>query len=264
MSDCAAYIHGTNPSEQERLAKLGDLTDEAFYSICGVRPRRLRFGRGKRTREPGAKTRRANSSWPRLGRGAIGGTIVEGEAQSTEPSFSVGRRPRPAVRCRPVRRGVLPLPAGACRRSGWRFAGNVAGLEAGREGVCPGRITSWPMFSTPECRHFDRLWQRFAELQEMLGGDALIGKKLLPLLTESGFREIRLAIQPEIHHAGAPTFLPWVENYIVNIRSGERELLERGLATEEDIRQGVEDLQRLMNDNAGSAFFYWNRACAIK
>src|SRR5258708_7457705 len=33
-----AYIHGTHPSEQERLAKLGDLTDEAFLQFLEYRP----------------------------------------------------------------------------------------------------------------------------------------------------------------------------------------------------------------------------------
>ena len=75
---------------------------------------------------------------------------------------------------------------------------------------------------------------------------------------------IRLSIQPEVHYAGAPTFLPWIENFIGVIRSGEQELLDRELATAEDIRQGIEDLRRLMNGKAGSAFFYWNRAAGAK
>jgi len=116
----------------------------------------------------------------------------------------------------------------------------------------------------PDCPHFNRLWQRFAELQQMLGGDALIGKKLLPLLTEAGFQNIQLSIQPEVHYAGCPTFVPWIENLIENIRSAEKELLSRQLAAMDEICQGVEDLRRLIDDKAGSAFFYWNRASGMK
>ena len=57
-------------------------------------------------------------------------------------------------------------------------------------------------------------------LQEQLGGDGLIGKKLLPLLKTAGFQDIALSIAPEIHYAGVPTFRPWVENLIGNVRSG--------------------------------------------
>lgn len=101
-------------------------------------------------------------------------------------------------------------------------------------------------------------------MQDSLGGDALIGKKLLPLLAEAGFQSIRLSIQPEIHHAGTLTFVPWIENFIGNIRSAEKELLARELATEQDISEAIEDLRRLMNGKAGSAFFYWNRASGVK
>ena len=61
----------------------------------------------------------------------------------------------------------------------------------------------------------------------------------------------------EIHHAGTATFLPWIENLIGNLRSGESELLDRGLATEEQIQQGISELQQLMHHKAASAFFYW-------
>src|SRR5260221_10424471 len=51
----------------------------------------------------------------------------------------------------------------------------------------------------PECPHFNLVWQQFALLQHKLGGDAQIGKKLFSLLKYAGFIKIELSLQPELH-----------------------------------------------------------------
>ena len=103
-----------------------------------------------------------------------------------------------------------------------------------------------------------------AALQDMLGGDALIGKKLFRLLGEAGFSDITLSIQPEVHWHGSPNFQLWVENLINNIRPAERELLDKGLATAAQIQQGKKDLEDLLTIKSATALFYWNRAKGIK
>ena len=104
----------------------------------------------------------------------------------------------------------------------------------------------------PACPHFDELWLRFAKLQERLGGDALIGKKLYQLLSEAGFRDIRLSIEPEIHWFGAPTFRAWLENLVDNIQPAEDRLIESGLATAEQIKLGTDELRRHMENATAS------------
>jgi hypothetical protein len=101
-------------------------------------------------------------------------------------------------------------------------------------------------------------------LQEQLGGDGLIGKKLLPLLKMAGFQDIALSIAPEIHYAGVPTFRPWVENLLGNVQSGAQELQRRQLATQGEINEAMTELQTFMKREDASIFFYWNRASGVK
>jgi SAM-dependent methyltransferase len=115
----------------------------------------------------------------------------------------------------------------------------------------------------PECPRFDALWRQFALLQQKLGGDALIGKKLLPLLKRAGFEEIRLSIQPEIHHSGKPSFRPWIENQIGNIESAATELEAHQLTTAEEIELAINEVRALLERDDAGAFFYWNRATGV-
>ncbi len=116
----------------------------------------------------------------------------------------------------------------------------------------------------PECPRFETVWQRFAELQTLLGGDALIGKKLFALFKQAGFAEIELSLQPEIHYAGTETFRPWIENLIGNVESGARELEARSLASAAEIADAITELRSFSEREDASAIFYWNRATGLK
>jgi hypothetical protein len=116
----------------------------------------------------------------------------------------------------------------------------------------------------PDCPTFDMVWNQFAILQQQLGGDALIGKKLFGLLKRAGFREIALSLQPEIHHAGQPTFRPWVENTIGNVHGAAAELQARHLASPDEINCAITELQALTERDDATALFYWNRAAGVK
>ena len=258
-----AYIHGTKPSEQERLSKLGDLTDEAFLQF-------VEHG-------PGSCMLDVGSGLGNLAR-KLAERIPEVQVWGVERSpeqLSKAAHHLPNLHFQRADAQSLPFEDAwfdvvYCRYLLEHVSDPAGVLQEMRRVLKPGgklfvqenNILANVLY--PECRHFDQLWQRFAELQRMLGGDALIGKKLLPLLDGAGFRNIQLTVQPEVHYSGSPTFLPWIENLIGNIRSGEQELLDHELATVDDIRQAIEDLRRLMNDPAGSAFFYWNRARGVK
>jgi hypothetical protein len=116
----------------------------------------------------------------------------------------------------------------------------------------------------PPCPAFDRVWKSFAALQKHLGGDAEIGRRLFRLLLDGGFQEITLTMAPEIHHAGMPTYRPWVVNLMGNIQSAEDALIGLGFAPARLIDEAYQELRRLMEDPGGSAYFYWNRAAARK
>lgn len=116
----------------------------------------------------------------------------------------------------------------------------------------------------PVCRNFDYVWEKFSILQNKIGGDALIGKRLFPLFKSSGFKNIELSIAPEVHYFGKPTFRPWIENLVGNIRSGQEQMKEHNLITQEDINMAITELKNLIACDDGSAFFYWNRATGVK
>ncbi len=76
----------------------------------------------------------------------------------------------------------------------------------------------------PPCPVFESIWTAFASVQQRLGGDALIGRRLYRLLHQAGFRDIELSVQPEVHWHGSPGWIPWVTNIIGNVESARAAL----------------------------------------
>jgi SAM-dependent methyltransferase len=114
----------------------------------------------------------------------------------------------------------------------------------------------------PPTPTFDRVWRQFAELQIRLGGDPFVGRRLLPLLTAAGFRDVRLSTAPEVHHFGTPHYEAWVVNLADNVRGARAKLVAERLATHDEIAAAVAELQTLVAGPSGAATFYWDRATA--
>ncbi|MGB7924041.1 MAG: methyltransferase domain-containing protein [Pyrinomonadaceae bacterium] len=259
----ATYIHGTESAEQARLRLLNDLTNGPFIDFleldetnsvlevgCGLGilaqavARVVTRGEVYGVEYSPEQLARAEASQPNL-------RLVQGDAHHLE--FDDARFD--VVYCRYVLEHVAE-PRQVLREM-WRVL-----KPGGRVFVQENNILVNLFY--PECPRFDALWRQFAVLQERLGGDALIGKKLLPLLKQAGFEEIRLSIQPEIHHSGKPSFRPWIENQIGNIESAAAALETHQLASREEIRQAVDEVRALVRRDDACAFFYWNRASGVK
>ena len=116
----------------------------------------------------------------------------------------------------------------------------------------------------PDCPAFNLVWEKFAEVQAELGGDAQIGKKLFSLLNTNGYGSIELSIAPEIHHYGMPTFVPWIQNLIGNIDGARNNLIDIGALEPAVIDDAKSELKNLQKNQNATAYFYWNRARAIK
>ena len=110
----------------------------------------------------------------------------------------------------------------------------------------------------PPTPTFQRVWQEFAALQQRLGGDPFIGRRLLRLLHEAGFREIALSVAPEVHHFGTPHYAAWLENLIGNLRGAEAKLVTA------DVQAACDELRALIQNPVGSTTFYWDRAAGVR
>jgi SAM-dependent methyltransferase len=262
MSD-PSYIHGTDPEEQTRLARLGELTNDAFIQFLAIEPGSsvLDVGCGL-----GILTRR-------VAQFAGGGTVWGVERSAVQLARAVCDLPN--LHFREADALALPFDDNSfdvayCRYLLEHVSDPLQVLKEMRRVLKPGGrvlVQENNIFTTtfdPDCPHFDALWRKFAALQEMLGGDALIGKKLYRLFREAGLGGISLSIQPEVHWHASPHFQLWVVNLINNVRPAEAALVEKGLATQEEIRRGKKDLEDLLANETASALFYWNRAQGIK
>lgn len=257
----ATYIHGTTTDEQRRLAKLNEITNPAFLTFLELRgdERVLEVGSG-------------------LGLFAaeVAGRVPRGEVVGVERSSEqLAQCPRDVANLRFVEGDALRLPTELgtfdvvyCRYLLEHVANPQAVLAEMRHVLKPGGRCYVQENDIAQVRHqpptpaFDRVWRRFAELQVRLGGDPFIGRRLLPLLTSAGFRDVRLSVAPEVHHFGTPHYTAWVVNLADNLRGAAGQLVGEGLATADEIAAAVAELQTLVADPSGAATFYWDRATA--
>jgi ubiquinone/menaquinone biosynthesis C-methylase UbiE len=259
----ANYIHGTEPAEQARLRLLNELTNKSFIDFLQIEETSsvLEVGSGlgilaqdvARLVPKGEvcgveysseQLTLVKTSLPNL-------HFIQGDAHALEfedDHFDV-------VYCRYVLEH-LTYPLQALKEM------HRVLKPDGKVFVQENNILVNVFY--PECPRFEALWKQFAILQERLGGDALIGKKLLPLLKQAGFQEITLNIQPEIHYSGRSSFHPWIENQIGNIESAAKELQLQQLATEEEMSLATGELRSWLERDDACAFFYWNRASGVK
>ena len=260
MSSSATYIHGTDPSEQERLTLLNRLTNAPFLDF-------LRLEGGESVLEVGSGLGiLTGEAAARLPRGGITGL------ESSTDQLAAARRDVPAnVSFVQGDAHALPFPEGRfdvvyCRYVLEHVADPPAVLREMRRVLKPGGRACVQendiliMELYPDCPHWQTIWRRFADLQARLGGDARIGKKLFALLRHAGFQQIELSLQPEVHWSGLETFRPCVENTIGNIRSGAAALREQGLATAGEIDAAVAELEAFQAREDAALWFSWHRA----
>lgn len=248
------YVHGTAPSEQERLASLNRLTNDTFVAFLGVRPgmRVLEVGSGLGILASAVASiagevvgvERSPEQIARAPRGA-NLTFVEGDAHELEfpdASFDL-------VYARYVLEHVAD-PERVLREM------RRVAKPGARVAACENDISL--MRLDPPCPAFEDAWQALARYQQSLGGDALIGRRLFRLFRAAGLTDVELSVQPEVHWAGSPGFDAWVRNIIGNVDSARR-----GIDAEVADR-AVAELERFLERDDASVIFVWNRAAGVK
>lgn len=256
------YIHGTAASEQERLKLLNRLTNGPFVEFLRVQP-------GTRVLEVGS------------GLGILAAQVAAAadrvEVVGLERSSEQIAAAMPAARVRYVPGDAHELPFADsefdlvyCRyllehvadparvlaemRRVTRSGGRVAAME---NDISLVRLD-------PPCPAFDSVWSAFAAYQGQLGGDGLIGRRLFRLFRQTGFAQIELSVQPELHWHGSPGFAPWIENLAGNVNSGRQGLIASGMCSIEQIDSALNELSSLLDCDDASFTFAWNRAAAIR
>jgi len=257
------YIHGTSDSEQERLSKLNFLTNESFIQFLNCNPsdKILEIGSG-------------------LGILAehISRKLVKGKLIGIELSLEQIRNCPASTKTLEFLQGdvhKLPFPDSSFDKIYGRYilehlSKPINALKEAFRVLKPGgeiyiqenSILLIEFF--PSCENFRNVWKKFAELQQKLGGDAMIGIKLHQLLLNSGFQDIQLSLAPEIHWYGEDSFEPWIENLIKNVEGAAAELINYKLASKKEIILAISDLNNFKLNSQASTYFYWNRARAVK
>jgi len=130
----------------------------------------------------------------------------------------------------------------------------------GRVAVCENDVSL--LRFDPPCPAFERAWDTFIRFQASLGGDGLIGRRLFRLFRHTGFTDIELSLQPEVHWHGSPGYMACLDNIIGNLESARRGMVESAAITTDDLDAGIADIARLKTRDDGSSVFVWNRAMA--
>jgi ubiquinone/menaquinone biosynthesis C-methylase UbiE len=262
MSGSTAYIHGTEPSEQDRLAALNRMTNRAFVEFLGVsaHSRVLEVGSGLGILaaevasaaddvlvcglEKSTEQISAAIETPLV-------TYVQGDAHQLDfpdSSFDL-------VYARYVLEHVSnPQKVLTEMRRVTRPGGRVA--------ACENDITLIRL--DPPCPTFQNVLDAFQSLQANLGGDSLIGRRLYRLFRRAGFSQIQLSLQPEVHWHGSPGFSGWMQNVMAILKGAREGLVTSGLCDDALITNAVAELEKTSGLDDASFIFAWNRALAIR
>ncbi len=258
----ATYIHGTEPEEQERLAALNHLSNADFMAFLSVNAndKVLEIGSGlgilahqialetgadvtgvERSEEQLIQARRLNSPV----------TWIQADAHHLpydEAIFDV-------VYCRYILEHVadaVQVMSEAFRvlKPGGRFYAQENNIEIHQ---------TWP-----DCPTFLELWDHFGKLQTDLGGDAYVGKKLFSMALETGFKQPKLSIHPEVYGFRDAGYQRWIQNVIGLVESAKSALIHPKYAGNSLFDRAVDELKQLQQNEHGSVYFYWNRIEAVK
>ena len=151
----------------------------------------------------------------------------------------------------------LPDPAGALRhlRSLLTATGNIIAIE-GDHGS---------FYCHPESEAAQKAVACLVELQSRAGGDALIGRKLYPLLAEAGYTRIQVSPQLVYVDAARPK---WVEGFsrrtfIAMVAGVKAQALASHLIDEETWEKGMADLYRATEPDGTFCYTFFKAVASV-
>lgn len=98
----------------------------------------------------------------------------------------------------------------------------------------------------PKSRAADKAVQCLVEIQAQAGGDALIGRRLYPLLTESGYSAVAVSPRMVYVDASRPALVDGFtrKTFSAMVEGVRDQALTMGLIDEKTWNQGIADLHR--------------------
>jgi ubiquinone/menaquinone biosynthesis C-methylase UbiE len=119
---------------------------------------------------------------------------------------------------------------------------------------------SW--YCNPQSPESTRAVQCLIDIQARLGGDSLIGRRLFPLLTEAGFREIRVSPRMVYVDSSRPDLVEgFSKNTFIAMVEGIRgQALSLGLMDETAWEKGIADLYRATESDGTFCYTFFKAA----
>ncbi|MET8629356.1 methyltransferase domain-containing protein [Kitasatospora sp. NPDC004669] len=255
------YVHGYSETEAQRLGDQADTLAELLHADTVYPPgsRLLEAGCGV-----GAQTVHLLAASPGV---LLTAADLSADSLAQARSRVAAQAPTAQVAWHHGDLHRLPFPDGAFDHVFLCFVlehlpDPAAGLVALRRVLRPGGTITviegdhGSAFFHPESPAARRTVDHLVRLQAGAGGDALIGRRLYPLLTAAGFAEVAVRPRTVSADGGRPALVEGftLRTFVAMVEAVRSEALAAGLTTPEAFDRGMAELRRVAEP--GGTFHY--------
>lgn len=258
----ASYIHGTSPEEQARLNALNALTNRSFISYLGELSGKdvADFGCGTGVLIADIARNFPTSSITGIERSTdqlrqaemrLGDVETATLKQCEATDSGLADRSFDVVYCRYLLEHVTdPVAVAREMMRVTRPGGIVAVQENDLHNV----------LYYPDIEGMEEVLRQFCILQQQMGGDPFIGRKLFDIFKKAGAERIELHYEPEIYTEHDPDpYRAWLYNAVCLFRGVGQEMLGRGMVDSTLFDGVLARMEERIHRPVGIALFHWNR-----
>ncbi|MBV6702468.1 methyltransferase domain-containing protein [Kitasatospora aureofaciens] len=261
VSDHPAYVHGYSDTEARRLGDQANTLAELLHAGTAYPPgsRVLEAGCGV-----GAQTVHLLAASPGM---RLTSADISTESLAQAQARVAAQAPGAQVAWHHGDLHELPFPDGAFDHVFLCFvlehlADPAAGLAALRRVLRPGGTITviegdhGSAFFHPETPAARATVDHLVRLQAAAGGDALLGRRLHPLLTDAGFTDVTVRPRTVYADAARPALAEGFtrRTFVAMVESVRADALAAGLTTPAAFDRGITDLRRTAEP--GGTFHY--------